>query len=100
MVATYDETTGRLHGVRENADGSIDQDSLPYTAQLAVNEVTNWIYDCQEDGTIEGVVDGYDTRRWTPQGERKAPKFVRFHQFDSGKHCDEIFWEGVYTQLW
>ncbi|EIW53792.1 uncharacterized protein TRAVEDRAFT_133412 [Trametes versicolor FP-101664 SS1] len=97
MVATYDETTGRLHGVRENADGSIDQDSLPYTAQLAVNEVTNWIYDCQEDGTIEGVVDGYDTRRWTPQGERKAPKFVRFHQFDSGKHCDEIFWEDPYT---
>ncbi|OJT04251.1 hypothetical protein TRAPUB_5041 [Trametes pubescens] len=93
MVATYDETTGRLHGVRENTDGSIDQDSLPYTAQLAVDEVTNWIYDCQEDGTIEGVVDGSDTRRWTSQGVRKAPKFVRFHQFDSGKHCDEVFWE-------
>lgn len=95
MSATYDEETGRLHGVRENPDGSIDETSLPPAAERAVDDITDWVYACQLDGTIEDVTNMVDTRRWTPRGDRRAPKFVRFHQYDSGKRCDEIFWEGV-----
>ncbi|KAI0686560.1 MM3350-like domain-containing protein [Earliella scabrosa] len=40
---------------------------------------------------------GGDPRRRTPQGELKAPKFVRFHPLDNGDGCDEIFWEDPLT---
>lgn len=76
------------------ADGSVDRERLPQGMNLAMDDVTEWFMHCEATGTIRDVVEMTDIRRFTPQGELKAPKYVRFHFFDSGKRCDEIFWEG------
>lgn len=47
------------------------------------------------DYTFKMMRDPRDPRRFTPSGELRQPKYVRFHPLDDGLLCDEIFWEGM-----